>query len=75
MAVTINSTITDKGIFMFGIFKTNPADKLRRQYNETLTRAMRAQREGDIRTYSELTAAAEKIRDQIEAVAPGSMAK
>lgn len=51
---------------MFSIFKKNPLKKLTQQYNAKLEQAMHAQRKGDIRTYSMLTAEAEQIENQIK---------
>ena len=51
---------------MFGIFKSDPSKKLRKQYDIQLEKAMLAQRKGDIKTYSMLTAEAEKIWEEIE---------
>ncbi|WP_300479083.1 DUF6435 family protein [Shewanella sp.] len=51
---------------MFSIFKTNPLKKLTQQYNAKLEEAMLAQRKGDIRSYSMLTAEAEQIENQIK---------
>lgn len=53
---------------MFGIFKAHPTRKLDKQYSSKLHEAMQAQRAGDIRKYSELTAEAEAIRAHIEAI-------
>ena len=50
---------------MFGLFKSNPAKRLRKQYDAKLEAAMKAQRNGDIRGYSELTAEAEEIWKQL----------
>ena len=51
---------------MFGLFKSDPTKKLRKQYDQKLTDAMHAQRRGDIKSYSMLTAEAEKLWEQIE---------
>lgn len=51
---------------MFSIFKKNPLKKLTQQYNAKLEQAMHAQRKGDIRSYSMLTAEAEQIENQIK---------
>lgn len=51
---------------MFSIFKKNPLKKLTQQYNAKLEQAMHAQRKGDIRSYSLLTAEAEQIKNQIK---------
>ena len=53
---------------MFSLFKSNPTKKLRRQYDKLLERAMHAQRNGDIKTYSMLTAESETLYKQIEAI-------
>lgn len=52
---------------MFGLFKSDPTQKLEKQRNAILEKAMQAQRNGDIRLYSELTEQAEAIYAQIEA--------
>lgn len=51
---------------MFGFFKSDPAKKLRKQYDAKLDQALAAQRNGDIRGYSELTAEAEAIWKELE---------
>lgn len=51
---------------MFGLFKTDPTKKLRRDYERKLAAALAAQRSGDIRTYSDLTAEAEALYAQIK---------
>jgi len=53
---------------MFGLFKSDPSKKLRKQYDKKLTDAMHAQRRGDIKSYSMLTAEAEKLWSEIESV-------
>ena len=50
---------------MFSLFKPDPTKKLKKLHSETLEEAMQSQRNGDIRTYSELTLEAEKIQKQI----------
>jgi len=58
---------------MFSLFKPNPEKKLRKDYEAKLEKAMQAQRNGDIRSYSMITAEAEEIRkqlQQLEAVQP-----
>ena len=52
---------------MFGLFNRDPSKKLRKQYDIKLEQAMLAQRKGDIKTYSMLTAEAEKLWEEIEA--------
>jgi hypothetical protein len=51
---------------MFSIFKQNPTKKLNKLYLDKLEKAMHAQRNGDIETYSILATEAEQIRLQIE---------
>lgn len=53
---------------MFSLFKSDPIKKLRKSYHAKLEQAMLAQRGGDIRTYSTLTAEAEKIKEEIDAL-------
>lgn len=50
---------------MFSIFKRDPVKKLKKQYFAKLEQAMLAQRKGDIKTYSLLTAEAGEIDKQI----------
>ncbi len=52
---------------MFSIFKRDPKKKMRKEYDALLEKAMHAQRNGDIRTYSMLTADAEALWLRIEA--------
>jgi len=53
---------------MFSIFKQDPIKKLNKQLSIKLEQAMNAQRNGDIRTYSQLSAEAEAIDKQIVAL-------
>ena len=53
---------------MFGFLKTDPVKKLRKVYDKKSTDAMLAQRRGDIKTYSLLTAEAEELWKQIESL-------
>ncbi|TDF35030.1 Lacal_2735 family protein [Alteromonadaceae bacterium M269] len=53
---------------MFGFLKSDPTKKLRKIYDKKSTEAMLAQRKGDIKTYSMLTAEAESIWKEIEAL-------
>lgn len=50
---------------MFSFFKSDPAKKLKKQHSLLLEKAMHAQRNGDIRTYSALTFEADKIEKAI----------
>ena len=51
---------------MFGLFKTDPRKKLDQEYKTLLEQAMQAQRSGDIRKYSELTALAEAKKVELD---------
>ena len=51
---------------MFSFLKSDPIKKLQKQYDAKLEQAMKAQRNGDIRSYSEITAEAEKIYHDIQ---------
>ncbi|MBU3004301.1 DUF6435 family protein [Paraglaciecola arctica] len=51
---------------MFSFLKADPAKKLRKTYDQKATDAMLAQRKGDIKTYSLLTAEAEQIWEAIQ---------
>lgn len=51
---------------MFSFFKNNSVKKLKKRHSTLLEQAMQAQRRGDIRTYSLLTAEAEELFEQIK---------
>ena len=51
---------------MFSIFKQDPIKKLNKQLSIKLEQAMQAQRNGDIRTYSQLSAEADEIDKKID---------
>lgn len=53
---------------MFGLFKSDPTKKLRKAYDIKLEQAMLAQRKGDIKTYSMLTAESEELWKQIQEI-------
>ena len=53
---------------MFSFFKKDPSAKLKKDYENKLGEALTAQRNGDIKSYSMLTAEAEKIREQLQAL-------
>ena len=53
---------------MFGLFNKSPLKKLQQEHQELLTKAFQAQRNGDIRGYSTLTAEAEELRLKIDAL-------
>jgi hypothetical protein len=50
---------------MFGFLKKDPIKQLRKVYDQKSTDAMLAQRKGDIKTYSMLTAEADKLWTEI----------
>jgi hypothetical protein len=54
---------------MFSIFKRDPTKKLKKMHSIKQEQAMLAQRKGDIKAYSQLTADAEEIYKQIETIA------
>ncbi|MDR5901440.1 MULTISPECIES: DUF6435 family protein [Halomonas] len=51
---------------MFGLFKTDPAKKLQKAYEQKLEQAMQAARNGDMRANASLTEEAEALRAQID---------
>ena len=51
---------------MFDFLKADPVKKIRKIYDQKSTDAMLAQRKGDIKTYSMLTAEAEELWKEIE---------
>lgn len=51
---------------MFGLFSKDPVKRLQKQHEGLLTKAFEAQRNGNIRLYSTLTAEAEAVRAKIE---------
>ena len=53
---------------MFSIFKKDPVKKLNKLYEQKLEKAMHAQRNGDIKSYSLITAEAEKIFSEIKSL-------
>jgi len=53
---------------MFSLFKKDPIKKLNTLYFQKLEKAMQAQRNGDIRSYSQITSEAEELRFKIEAL-------
>ena len=53
---------------MFGLFSKSPLQKLQKEYDALITMAFQAQRNGNIRLYSTLTAEAQALRKDIEAL-------
>ena len=56
---------------MLSLFRRNPARKLESEYRKVLEQALQAQRRGDIRQYSELTAQAEAIAKSLDELEAG----
>jgi len=52
---------------VFGLFSSSPVKKLKKEHEALLTKAFQAQRNGDIRLYSTLTAEAEAVKAKIDA--------
>ncbi len=50
---------------MLSLFKKDPVKKLKKAYMAKLEQAMHAQRNGDIKTYSQLSTEAEAINAEI----------
>ena len=53
---------------MLQLFNRSPLKKLEKEHGVLLTRAFQAQRNGDIRLYSTLTAEAEALREKIDSL-------
>jgi molybdenum-dependent DNA-binding transcriptional regulator ModE len=53
---------------MFGWLKSDPIEKLDKQYQAKLKEAMETQRNGNIQRYAELTQEAESILESIDAL-------
>ncbi|ASP40630.1 hypothetical protein CHH28_19035 [Bacterioplanes sanyensis] len=51
---------------MFSFFKTDPTKKLRQQYQRKLEQAMQAQRNGDMRSYAQLSSEADSLYRDIQ---------
>ncbi|MFT4612974.1 MAG: hypothetical protein ACI9NT_000107 [Bacteroidia bacterium] len=51
---------------MFGLFKKSPIKQLQQEHEGLLSKAFHAQRDGNIRLYSTLTAEAETVREKLE---------
>lgn len=51
---------------MFKFLKPDPKKQLEKQYQQLTEKAFKAQRNGDIRGYSGLTAEAEKLKVKID---------
>jgi len=51
---------------VFGLLKKSPTKKLKEEHKALLEKAFHAQRNGDVRLYSTLTAEAEAVREKID---------
>ena len=51
---------------MFSLFKSNPADKLRKKRKKLLEEAMHIQRSGDLKLYARKMEEAESLLKEIE---------
>lgn len=51
---------------MFDFLKPNPQKRMQKEYEKLTTKAFEAQRNGDIRTYSLLTAEAEDLKKKMD---------
>lgn len=56
-----------RSYLVFGLFKKNPLEKWQKEQESLINEAFQAQRNGNIRLYSTLTAQAEELREKIEA--------
>ena len=54
---------------MFSLFRSDPKKKLEKQYNQKLEQARNAQRAGNMPLFATLTAEAESIGEQLDALA------
>lgn len=59
---------------MFGFLKANPEKKLQAKYERLLEQGMQFQRKGDIKSYSMITAEAEEVLAELEALRAKSSA-
>ena len=55
---------------MFSLFKSDPRKKLKKQHAAVLEKAMHAQCNGDIKSYSLLTVEAENLYKQLQDLEP-----
>ncbi len=56
---------------MFGFLKSDPAKKLRKQYDAKLAQAQQAQRNGDIKGFAELSSEADAIWKKLQPLEQG----
>ncbi len=53
---------------MLGFLKADPTKKLRDRHRKTLARAMQAQRDGDLSLFAELSAQADAMAAELDAL-------
>ncbi len=53
---------------MFNLFKKDPVQKLRKQYEKALVEARDLQRKGDIKAFAQKSAEAEALMQEIERI-------
>ena len=51
---------------MFGLFKKDPVEQLKKEYQTVMEEAMHIQRSGDLKAYARKIEAAERILAEIE---------
>jgi len=51
---------------MFGLFKKDPVEQLKKEYQAVMEEAMHIQRSGDLKAYARKIEAAERILAEIE---------
>ena len=56
---------------MFGLFKKDPVEKLRQEYQEKLEKALFYERNGDLRASSQLHVEAEELYERVQAAEAG----
>ena len=56
---------------MFKLFGSDPIKKLEKEHSQVFEKAFQAQRNGNIRLYSELSAKADAIQQKIEKLKAG----
>ena len=57
---------------MFSFFKSDPVKKLQKAHAQKLEQAMHAQRNGDMRSYAEITNEADQLWKQIQSLQKNS---
>jgi hypothetical protein len=60
---------------MFGLFKSDPAKKLQKEYEALMEKAVFAQRNGDMAGFAKLSAQAEEIGKKIDEIKANQQGK